>query len=328
MLSVIIPTRNRAHQLGLALASLQTQRLPAEEFEVLVIDNGSTDETREIVESFQKRCTNMRYFFDPKPGLHVGRHRGLIEARGDVLVYADDDIEATPTWLDAIHECFRVPEVVLVGGNNYPKFETPPPSWLQKLWEQPGYGGHAITSLSVLQLSPGRRAVSPFFVWGCNFSIRKSVLLEARGFHPDGMPDEHIRFRGDGETHVSAHVQRRGLRCMFDSRASVHHAVTRERMTFDYFRKRSFNQGISDSYTQLRNSPGQRVSWPRRQVASAKEAVRRVQQQLKRLFPSDRELRELRRIMHEAYQNGYKYHQDVYRDDPEVRDWVHRPDYF
>ena len=77
MLSVIIPTRNRADFLQLALQSLQSQTLPADLFEVLVIDNGSTDNTEQIVASLQQQLGNVRYFFDPTPGLHVGRHLGM-----------------------------------------------------------------------------------------------------------------------------------------------------------------------------------------------------------------------------------------------------------
>jgi glucosyl-dolichyl phosphate glucuronosyltransferase len=98
MISVIIPTRNRAELLRAALLSLSLQTLPPEDFEVLVVDNGSTDHTKKVVNGFNG-LMHLRYFFDPTPGLHVGRHRGLREASGEILVYGDDDIEALPTWL-------------------------------------------------------------------------------------------------------------------------------------------------------------------------------------------------------------------------------------
>lgn len=328
MLSVIIPTRNRAALLRMALQSLVAQTVPAQRFEVLVVDNGSTDSTRLVVEEFQCQPWDLRYFFDATPGLHVGRHRGLKEARGEVLVYADDDIEATPTWLAAIEECFRSPDVAMVGGNNYPKFELPPPAWLTRLWQKPAYDGRAISPLSVLELAPGQRPFSPFCVWGCNFSIRKQVLLAAGGFHPDGMPEEQIRFRGDGETHVSAHVARSGLTCLFDSRASVYHAVTRARMTVEYFRKRAFNQGISDSYTELRQG---RRGWRDtylKPLTGALTAVRGARTWAIELLSRDRELSLLARAMRAGYREGYKYHQDAYRSDAVLQSWVHKPNYY
>jgi glycosyltransferase involved in cell wall biosynthesis len=328
MLSVIISTRNRENLLRLALQSVRAQTLSNTEYEVLVIDNGSTDSTRAVVETFAGRIRELRYFFEPIPGLHVGRHKGMMEACGNVLVYADDDIQATPTWLEAINECFRRPDVALVGGNCYPDFECAPPAWLSKLWRNRvrSFGGRAIVALSVLDLPEGQRAANPHTVWGCNFSIRKQVLVDAGGFHPDSMPDELIRFRGDGETHVSKYVLEQGLTCLFDSRASVHHAVTKGRMTFEYFRKRAFNQGISDSFSHLRygiapSAAQERQSWwaRARKLAMAK---------LQDLPALDTQLRRLNREMRQGYEEGYAYHQQVYVNDAEVRAWVHRPTYY
>jgi len=309
---------------------MQTQTLPADQFEILVIDNGSTDHTKQVVESFQQQAANTRYFYDPSPGLHVGRHRGLQEADGEVVVYADDDIQATPTWLSAIAENFAEPDVALVGGNNYPDFKATPPHWLEALWQRPAMGGKAITSLSVLSLPEGRRDCSPFLVWGCNFSIRKRVLLEAGGFHPDAMPQELIRFRGDGESYVSQYVLDNGLRCVFDSRASVYHAVTPERMTLDYFRRRSYNQGVSDSYARLRNAAlvGFKPVQPFNLLALAKRIARGIRGRLRIFKPESRELRELYQAMREGHQEGFAYHQVAYRDDPEVKAWVHKQDYY
>jgi glycosyltransferase involved in cell wall biosynthesis len=330
MLSVIIPTRNRADLLQLALLSLQRQAFPDNQFEILVIDNGSTDNTQQVVKSFQRESANIRYFFDSTPGLHVGRHRGLKEAVGGVLVYTDDDIQATPTWLSAIAENFAEPTVALVGGNNYPDFKATPPHWLEVLWQRPAMGGQAIGSLSVLSLPEGRRDCSPFLVWGCNFSIRKRVLLEAGGFHPDAMPQELIRFRGDGETHVSQYVLDHGLRCVFDSRASVYHAVTPERMTLAYFRRRSYNQGVSDSYTRLRNADhvGFKPEQPFNPLALVKRMARGIRGSLLIFKPESSELRELFQAMRMGHQEGFAYHQAAYRDNPEVKAWVYKPDYF
>jgi len=329
MLSVVIPTRNRAVLLAAALESLQTQRLSPSEFEVLVVDNGSEDDTKGIVTSFQSRMKNLRYFFEPAPGLHVGRHRGMKEARGEVIVYADDDIVATPSWLEAIADCFRSPAVAMVGGNNLPRFEGAPPNWLQKLWAKPVFGGRAIPYLSILELPPGRRSVSPFLIWGCNFSVRKRVLVDAGGFHPDSMPEDWIRFRGDGETHVSFYVYRMGLESCFDSRASVYHTVPASRMTIEYFSRRAFNQGISDSYTHLRNAPQSRARRVvRNMVAKSRRLVGGVVTRLRDIAQSDPELRTLASAIREGYRRGYAYHQRAYREDPEVRAWVHKPDYF
>lgn len=324
MLSVIIPTRNRSNHLATMLSTLELQVLSKSRFEILVIDNGSTDETRAVFEAYRSNLENMRYFFDATPGLHVGRHIGLQEANGDILVYADDDIEATPGWLAAIAECFADPDVALVGGNNLPKFATPPPDWLLRLWRRPFLDGHAIPALSVLELPAGRREISPFYIWGCNFSIRKQVLLDAGGFHPDGMPQDLIRLRGDGETHVSRHVLKSGLKCIFHPGASVYHKVTPERMTFAYFRQRSFNQGVSDSYTSLRNRSAAAAT----RYSLLRRAARWGWQRLKDLMLFDSDVKRALHEMKIGYREGYAYHQQMYQEYDEVRAWVHKPLYF
>ena len=326
MISVIIPTRNRAELLKSALGSLDNQTLSKGEFEVIVVDNGSTDHTADLVSGLTKEWENLRCVHEATPGLHAGRHRGLKEAIGDVLVYIDDDIRATPSWLEAIAENFTDPNVAMVGGNNYPDFQRPIPGWLERLWARPAMGGQGIAYLSVLLLPEGRREMSPYLVWGCNFSIRKQVVLDAGGFHPDSMPRELIRFRGDGETHVSKYVLENRLRCNYDSRVSIYHAVTRERMSFEYFRQRAFNQGVSDSYTRLRNTA------TRRSISDYHRILRRllgnVRRKLRREKENDPELRELAMLMREGYQEGFDYHQQMYKEDTEVRAWVHKPDYF
>jgi glycosyltransferase involved in cell wall biosynthesis len=326
VLTITIPTRNRADFLSKALQSLLTQTYDQQHFEILVVDNGSTDNTKAIVEQFSDQFLNLRYFFDPTPGLHVGRHRGLAEAQGEILVYADDDIRATPTWLEAISENFTDSSVAMVGGNNYPDFKVTPPDWLEQLWQKSSLGGQAIPSLSVLSLPEGRREFSPYLVWGCNFAIRKQVLLDAGGFHPDGMPQELIRFRGDGETYVSKFVVDNGLKCIFDSRASVYHAVTPERMTVEYFRRRAYNQGVSDSYTQLRNGDSEAVGAD--SLAFLKQFARLIRTKLRSLKPESHDFKTLHEAIREGYKAGFDYHQAAYRSDPEVRAWVHKSDYF
>lgn len=325
LLSVVIPTRNRADLLATALESIAGQDLSQDQYEVLVIDNGSTDRTKELVEQMRSQLPMLRYFYATEPGLHVGRHLGLKEANSDQLVYADDDIRAEPTWLSAIAENFSDPNVAMVGGNNYPDFKGPVPSWLEKLWAVPSHGGQMLGQLSILSLPNGRRSISPMMIWGCNFSIRKQVLLDAGGFHPDAMPSDLIRFRGDGETHVSRYVQEQELSCKFDSRASVYHAVTPARMTIEYFRQRAFNQGVSDSYSALRLSPVNKFAKP-----GIGFGVRKSLGRIIRTFtpPYDTELRHLDVALRDGHAEGFGFHQRAYAEDAQVQAWVHQSHYW
>lgn len=326
MITVIIPTRNHANLLSQAINSLRSQTICNDYFETLIIDNGSTDHTAEVVSRFTNELPNLRYIHAQEPGLHVGRHRGMHEAKGDILVFADDDIEATPTWLESYYMLFSDFQVAMAGGNNLPLFIKPPPDWLKSLWEKPMLdGGRSIPALSILHMKGNTRTFSPNKVWGCNFAIRKSVLVEAGGFHPDGMPKELMRFRGDGETHVSRFVIESGLKCMFHPGASVYHKVTPERMSLSYFRKRGYSQGVSDSYTALRNQGTKKtvvtrnllnrvISWGWRKLNN-------------RIYLSS-EARQALSELNQGHSEGYAYHQQCYATDPEVCAWVHKPNYF
>ncbi len=323
MISVIIPTRNRAELLEFALESFTQQALSIDAFEVLVIDNGSSDITAQVVQHYGQRLTNLRYFFEPEPGLHVGRHKGMLQAKGEILVFADDDIEALPTWLESIQEAFASPDVAMVGGNNLPMFLESPPSWLKNMWERSTHkDGLALPALSILKIHGGVRPFSPYMVWGCNFSIRKDVLLAAGGFHPDGMPKELIRFRGDGETHVSRFVFESGMKCLYHPGATVYHKVTPERMTLAYFQQRGFNQGVSDSYTALRK---QNTDGHVRSRSLVFRALRWSWLTLQWLRPNG--AWRAQQALTVGYIEGFAFHQEAYRNDVNVRNWVHKPNY-
>ena len=328
--SVIIPTRNRANVLAQCLESLARQTLPAEAFEVLVIGNGSTDHTPDVTRRYAFSL-QLSYVSAPEPGLHVGRHEGLRQAKSDVLIFADDDIQADANWVEAVVQTFENPNVALVGGNNYPLFEAHPPEWLMHWWKKPVYKGRALDSLSILDFGEGVFEIDPGYVWGCNYSIRKGVLLKAGGFHPDGVPKESLRFRGDGETHVSDVVRTSGLRTIFNSRASVRHLVTQNRMTRTYFEQRAYVQGISDSYTTIRRNGGVKTSLTlnvRRKLCRFRCTLRTLIQFAINIGDSvERELCAVQLSAAIAYCEGYEFHQREVGADPALLDWVLKKDY-
>jgi glucosyl-dolichyl phosphate glucuronosyltransferase len=183
-ISVVIPTRNRADLLPAALESILRQDLDQDQYEVIVVDNGSTDGTATAAQAFATRFKNFSYLYDERPGLHIGRHCGLKAAKSQVIVYADDDIEASSTWLSTIKDCFADQGTVLAGGNNIPLFLATPPAWLTDLWTRYSAfeGGKAMAALSILELPEGRREISPHYVWGLQFRNQKTVPAGRRWF--------------------------------------------------------------------------------------------------------------------------------------------------
>lgn len=328
--SVIIPTRNRADILARCLDSLTSQTLPAEAFEVLVIDNGSTDDTPEVARRHAS-LLQLTYVSSPEPGLHVGRHEGMRHAKADVLIFGDDDIEAEPDWVEAVVQSFDDSTIVLVGGNNYPLFEEPPPTWLLRWWEKPANKGRALGSLSILDFGEGVFEIDPGYVWGCNFSIRRDVLKKVGGFHPDGMPKERLHFRGDGETHVSNMVRNSTLRTLFNSRASVRHLVSKDRMTKEYFEQRAYSQGISDSYTDIRRYGGPHIPLPfrmKRRIRSSRYVMAAyIRSVMQGEGTVGRQMHEVRYAAAIAYRKGYESHQKKVQDDPLLLAWVLKESY-
>lgn len=340
-LSVIIPTRNRAKYLTNTLASLTKQIYSADCYELLVIDNGSTDNTRDVCATFRDKIPQLRYFYEEKPGLHVGRHLGMKMAKAELLVFADDDIEAFPTWLEAIAESFQDPEVVLVGGKNLPRFEAAPPDWIHEMWERDTQGNRVLGYLSILDLGNDNKDISPYHVFGCNFSIRKSILLKARGFHPDSVPEELIRYRGDGETHVSKFIKANSMRTFYHPGASVYHAVPKERMTLQYFRKRAYNEGISRSFTEFRHKIIIDTDCPPQPVPAGfikkthaffggtkiGKVLNMIMRRLKMSLSGDAALAEKYWQFNLAMLQGWTFHRKAMENTPELRSYVLKDHY-
>jgi len=329
-ISVVIPTRNRADLLERALVSLTNQTFPYQKFEVIVVDNGSTDHTEQVCTGESLGAVRVLRIYDDRPGLHVGRHVGLNHARGRILAYVDDDIEAFPTLLEGIAESFVPDNVALVGGKCLPKFEIDPPAWVASLWKPTEYG-KLLVELSLLDLGEDIREIPPSFVFGCNFSIRKSVLREVNGFHPDAVPQESVRFRGDGETHVSNRIEELGYSTVYNPKASVFHFVPASRMTVEYMRKRAFNQGVSDSFTSIRadhlRSESDAPKTKRASGGALRTIAGRAFQRAQDVLTNSRDYRMMRREIKRAHSEGFQFHQDEVAKDPELLKWVLKEDY-
>lgn len=132
-LSVVVCTYNRVQLLTDALDSICNQTLDKSHYEIIVVDNNSTDNTHEVVDEFCRRFTNVRYCFEPQQGLSYARNRGWREARGEYVAYLDDDARASRSWLEMALELFeRVkPSPMCLGGPILPFYSTEKPVWFK-----------------------------------------------------------------------------------------------------------------------------------------------------------------------------------------------------
>jgi glycosyltransferase involved in cell wall biosynthesis len=308
-LSIIVPTRNREQLLKKMLASLLRQSHPLTGVEIIVVDNGSTDDTSDVCKSFSNEVDNFIYVCEEDPGLHKARHAGCSAATGEFLAYLDDDVTVAPSWLNAILESLSDKDVGLVGGMILPDFETPPPDWVDELIEHTELGWHLI-AYSLLDLGFQPKDVPPELVFGCNYTVKKSDLLAHGGFHPDSVPKDMISYRGDGETALSRKITDSGKRAVYRPYARVDHWVAKERMMPEFIRNRYFAEGISLSFSHIRKSGG-RLANPSDYPGSS--------------IPSD--LSGILQLSHQALKDGYEFHQNQAGNDPELMRWILRENY-
>jgi glucosyl-dolichyl phosphate glucuronosyltransferase len=257
LISVIIPTRNRGLLLSQTLESVSQQTFPKEEYEVIVVDNGSTDNTVEVIELFRRRPGfNLRAVREDRAGLMFARHAGAVAAASEILLYTDDDVVADPNWVERIYACFADQDTMAAGGRVKPRFDAPVPSWLYQFGDEENCG-----PLSLIKLEPGISTIeSPQYLYGCNLAIRKAILFQVGGFNPDGFPNHLLKYRGDGECGLLDKLYRRAFKIRYDSEAVVYHIIPESRLRKEYFLNRAQREGFSKAYSVLRYAkPQQRM---------------------------------------------------------------------
>ena len=328
--SIIIPTLNRDKFLELCLLSLVQQNYSHDDYEILIVDNGSTDHTKQITEDIiqQNPDHHIRYIYEPEPGLLSGRHRGALEAKGEICTFVDDDIEADPNWLKAIHESFLDTTVQLVGGRNLPQYETEPPEWLNWFWVDHPYG-KTCGELSLLDFGEEVREIDANYIWGLNFSIRRQALFDLGGFHPDCIPKHLQHFQGDGETGLTMKANQLGYKAIYQPKALVWHQVPTSRMTYQYFENRYFYQGVCNSYSDIRKLG----HLPKKNYFQLlKNFIKSHLKKIKKLvFTPDKQNQERQLLQNSLNQSliaGINFHQNTIRKNPKLLDWILKTDYW
>lgn len=200
-ISVIVCTRDRARLLEPCLASLAAQTLAPGRFEVLVVDNGSTDATPALARRFAAEHAHFRVLAEPRAGRSLAANAALHAARGRYVAFIDDDARARPAWVERILAAFetREPRPVAVGGEIHPIYETPPPAWLPR-------DDCAITWGPRPGFLRGDGAELGFA--GSNMALDREVALEVGGFAAHFGPAGG-RFRFGEDTEIFARIEER-----------------------------------------------------------------------------------------------------------------------
>ena len=239
-ISAIICTHNRDTYLGAAIDSLLTQDFP--NFEVVVVDNASSDRTKEVVES-RLSDPRLKYIYEAVTGLSVARNTGATHSQSEILAYLDDDAIATPHWLNILYAAYQENEQLAIAGGKvtliWPEGVTPPP-WLSGNLAG-NLGAYDLGEIPIPIENPG---LTPR---GLNYSIRRSFLEQIGGFDPN-LGRVGKKLLSNEELMMTELALKLGWQVTYLPDALVAHNVAPERVNRRWFLNRSWWQGISECY--------------------------------------------------------------------------------
>lgn len=231
-ITVCICTRNRQQYLANAIEAVLAQECPIGSFEILVLDNGSTDKTAELVSARFGNGTKVpvRYVYEAKPGLSRARNRAVSETDSDYILFLDDDALAEPGWLSFLGAaCHSAYDVVAVSGQVIPFYEAGRPSWMPPHYE--GIYGTQIAGDCLRRVSYSEHP------YGGNMIYRRSALLKAGAFRED------LGYCGASlipheEKELLLRMEKAGGVIMYEPRAIIRHLISPTRSTKKYVRRR------------------------------------------------------------------------------------------
>jgi glycosyltransferase involved in cell wall biosynthesis len=235
-LSVIICTYNRSGHLKNVLKSLISQEFSRElRWEILVIDNNSTDDTFEVAAEFQEVSgVRIHYVKEKKQGLSYARNRGIHESKGKYIAFIDDDAVADSSWAESLYKAFLTYGCDGVGGRIYLKTEKKLPRWLTRdLW---GF-------LACLDYGDKAFEVKDHYIYGTNMAFSRNILDIAGLFDTSLGRTGHKPIGGE-ETDLIKRILSSGGRIYYEPAAIVHHLVEDYKTSKQYFRLLHFYEGI------------------------------------------------------------------------------------
>lgn len=239
-LSLVVATYNRSEQLLITLRSVAAQRTPRSEWECVVVDNNSTDDTRSRVEVFAAEHpeVDIRYIFESKQGLSHARNAGIEAATGRIIAFIDDDERIVEGFVGAYITLFdNHPDAMAAGGRIIAEYATSRPRWMSHYTERPianpmDYGTR-------IRLFP--KGAIP---GGGNMALRREVF-DIVGVFDTSLGRTGKRLIGGEESDLFERIAQQDMRVYYSPDAVMYHIIPDEKLSNDYFERLCFNTGIS-----------------------------------------------------------------------------------
>ena len=239
--SVIFCTYNREKYIYNAMKSIAEQDFPSTDYEIVLINNNSTDSTESICNRFSEDYPQVgfRYFIETNQGLSYARNRGVKESRGDILVFVDDDAAVFESYLSSINNFFdSYSEVNACGGPIVPVYEVEKPKWLSHYTEQL-LGGALYEGDKVKPFRNGR------YPGGGNSAFRREV------FEKYGLFNVELGRKGTGligaeEKDLYDRLTRGNEQFYYLPQMGIHHYIPEKKLTKAHFRELTYSIGKSE----------------------------------------------------------------------------------
>lgn len=233
--SIIIATYRRARLLEQTLGSLGRLRRRDLIAEVLLIDNGQDGATQKAVRAAASNLP-VRLLIEPVPGKNRALNRAVPEARGDLLVFTDDDVVVDPDWLvELVEGAGRWPDMAVFGGRIRPQW----PMGAEPPFEHP-FWRHAY---AIADWGSPEGYYSAGRVFGANMAIRRSVFASGWAFAPELGPQGSDDYIPGGETEFTWRLERSGFSAVYLPRALVFHQIRPEQLELAWLYRRAFRKG-------------------------------------------------------------------------------------
>jgi glycosyltransferase involved in cell wall biosynthesis len=241
--SIIVCTLNRADKLAANLNRLKTLDNPEGGYEIIIVDNGSTDKTAEVVKRFQDVTAGVIYSREEIKGLSHARNAGISVAHGELIAFIDDDAWPAGNWLIELEKGFEDTGVGCVGGMVLPVWPqgVHHPAWLHK---------RLMGLLTIVDYDKRRILHYPDYPAGTNIAFRKAIFEKIGYFNARlGRSDDSLLSMEESE--MCLRVESYGYQIVYLPGAVVNHEIHADRLTREWLRRRAYWQGISAAVLEL-----------------------------------------------------------------------------